>query len=251
MGTTASPPRAIGQPLPAGAIPVWLTSFAVLPWSDRVEQAGRHTFTVSNRGAQKHSFAIVQFEGDPRALPLSSSLIDTARVTVVAQVDAIDPGRELDVTVDLPVGRYILTSLTGRDYADGMAAGFRVGGAPTGSVRPKPPTEGALGAYLTEYGAFVSNSQVRGGPTTITVQNLGTRTREFALIRWRGAEDALPTHDGLILLDGLQEVLRFESIGPGGERPISAELKGGFSYVLVSLTKGEYEQGIHAQVRVN
>ena len=84
--------RTIGQ-AQAGTLPVWLTSFAVLPWVDHVDQAGRHTFTVSNRSPQKHSFAVVQFDGDPRSLPRSANLIATAQVKVVAQTDVIDPGR--------------------------------------------------------------------------------------------------------------------------------------------------------------
>lgn len=85
-----------------------------------------------------------------------------------------------------------------------MAAAFSVGGSASGVVRPKQPPEGALGIYLMEYGAFASNGQVRGGKTDVTVQNLGTRAREFALVRWRGTADALPTQDGAILLDGFR-----------------------------------------------
>lgn len=243
-------PRAIGQ-AQNGTLPVWLTSFAVLPWADHAGQAGRQTFTVSNRSLRKHSFAVIQFDGDPRSLPRSTNLIATNQVKVVAQTDVIDPGREVDLAVDLPAGRYVLTSLFAQDYADGMAAAFSVGGPAPAAPRPRQPAEGALGLYLLEYGAFASNGQVRGGNTSVTVQNLGTRAREFALVRWRGAEDALPTHDGAVLLDGLQEVHRFEALSPGGERQVEVDLKGGFSYVVVSLTKGEYEQGIHAQFKVN
>lgn len=242
--------RAIGQ-AQAGTIPVWLTSFAVLPWADHVNQAGRHTFTVSNRSSRKHSFAVIQFDGDPRSLPRSVNLIATAQVKIVAQTDVIDPGREVDLTAELPAGRYVLTSLFAQDYAGGMAAAFSVGGPAPGAPRPKQPSEGALGIYLLEYGAFVSNGQVRGGNTRITVQNLGTRAREFALVRWRGAEDALPARDGTLLLDGLHEVHRFEAIFAGEERQVEVDLKGGFSYVVVSLAKGEYEKGVHVQVKVN
>ena len=242
--------RAIGQ-AQNGTIPVWLTSFAVLPWADHVDRAGRHTFTVSNRSPQRHSFAVIQFDGDPRSLPLSSNLIVRAQVKIVAQTDLIDPGGEADLMVDLPAGRYVLTSLFAQDYADGMAAAFSVGGGASGAVHPKQPPEGALGIYLLEYGAFASNGQVRGGKTSITVQNLGTRAREFALVRWRGTADALPMQDGTLLLDGLQEVYRFEALFAGEERQVEVDLKGGFSYVVVSLAKGEYEKGIHTQVKVN
>lgn len=242
--------RAIGQPQ-SGTLPVWLTSFAVLPWTDHVDQAGRHTFTVSNRSLQKHSFAVIQFEGDPRSLPRSSNLIATAQVRVVAQTDVIDAGREVDLVVDLPAGRYVMTSLFAQDYTDGMAARFTVGGAAPGTARPKQPPEGVLGVYLLEYGALASNGQVRGGTIDIRVQNLGSLAREFAVIRWRGAEDALPTRDGAILLDGLQEVHRFDALQPGEERQVEVDLQSGYSYVVVSLSEGEYEKGIHTQVKVN
>lgn len=247
---STSPPRAVGQ-AQAGMIPVWLTSYAVLPWANRVDQAGRHTFTISNRGLKQHSFAIIQFDGDPRTLPTSANLITTAQLNIVAQTDVIEAGREFDVTVDLPAGRYVMTSLFAQDYVDGMAAAFSVGGSASGAPRPKQPAEGALGVYLLEYGAFASNGQVREGKTSITVQNLGVRAREFAVVRWRGAEDALPVRDGLILLDGLQEVYRFEALFAGEERQTQVDLRSGFSYVVVSLTKGEYEKGVHAQIKVN
>lgn len=247
---STAPTRAIGQPQ-SGTLPVWLTSFAVLPWTDHVEQAGRHTFTVSNRSQQKHSFAVIRFDGDPRSLPLSAHLIATAQVQVVAQTEVIDPGREVDLALDLPAGRYVLTSLFAQDYAAGMAARFTVGGLAAGNARPKQPPEGVLGVYLLEYGAFASNGQVRGGKTAVRIQNLGTRAREFAVIRWRGAEDALPTRDGAILLDGLQEAHRFEPLQAGEERQVAVDLQGGYSYVFVSLAEGEYEKGIHTQVKVN
>lgn len=232
-------------------IPVWLTSYAVLPWASQVDQAGRHTFTVSNRSLKQHAFAVIQFDGDPRSLPTSANLVATTQLKIVAQTEPIEAGREIDLTVELPAGRYVLTSLFAQDYIDGMAASFSVGVSASGAAQPKQPVEGALGAYLLEYGAFVSNGQARGGKTSITVQNLGARAREFAVIRWRGAEDALPVHDGQILLDGLQEVYRSEALFAGEERELQVDLRSGFSYVVVSLVKGEYEKGVHAQIKVN
>lgn len=242
--------RAIGAPQ-NGTIPVWLTGYAILPWIDQVPQPGRHTFTVSNRGTQKHSLAIIQFNGDPRTLPRSGNLIATTQVTIAGQTDVIEPGRELDFALNLEAGRYVLTSMFGQDYADGMAAAFSVGGANPGTPLPKQPPDGGLGLYMTENGAFASNGQVRGGRLKVTVQNLGSKPREFAIIRWRGLEDTLPTSGGVILLDGLQEVHRFETILAGENREIEVDLQGGFSYVLASLAKGEYEQGIRTQVKVN
>lgn len=247
---STSPPRAVGQ-AQAGTIPIWLTSYAVLPWASRVDQAGRHTFTISNRGLKQHSFAIIQFDGDPRTLPTSANLVATTQLTIVAQTEPIEAGREIDLTVELPAGRYVMTSLFAQDYVDGMAAAFSVGGSASSAPRPKQPAEGDLGVYLTEYGAFASNGQIRSGKTNITVQNLGARAREFAVVRWRGAEDALPVRDGLILLDGLQEVYRFEALFAAEERQVQVDLRSGFSYVVVSLAKGEYEKGVHAQIKVN
>ncbi len=241
--------RAIGQPQ-NGTLPVWLTSFAVLPWVNHIDQAGRYTFTVSNRSASKHSFAIIQFDGDPRSLPRSANLIATTQVKVIAQTDVIEAGREIDLTVELPVGRYVLTSLFAQDYTDGMAAAFSVGQS-NGAPIPKQPAEGALGVYLLEYGAFVSNGQVRSGKTTLNVQNLGSKARDFAIVRWRGTEDALPVDHGTILLDGLQEVHRFDTLSAGEERQVEVNLSGGFSYVIVSLVKDEYDRGVHAQIKVN
>ncbi|MBM4411820.1 MAG: hypothetical protein FJ037_11025, partial [Chloroflexi bacterium] len=148
---STSPPRAIGQ-AQAGMIPVWLTSYAVHPWASRVDQAGRHTFTVSNRSLKQHSFAIIQFDGDPRTLPTSANLLATTQLKIVAQTEPIEAGREVDLSVELPAGRYVLTSLFAQDYIDGMAAAFSVGVSASGAAQPKQPIEGALGAYLLEYG---------------------------------------------------------------------------------------------------
>ncbi len=247
--TVAPPPRAVGQ-AQAGTLPVWLTAYAVLPWVDYVEP-GRHTFTVSNRGAQRHTFAVIKFDGDARSLPRSANLIAISQLTVVVRTDVIEPGREVDVTVDLQPGRYVLTSTFAQDYVDGMAAGFTVGGGASGNPLPRIPTDGALGIYLADYGAFASNGQVRSGKTRIHVQNLGRGGRDFAVIRWRGAPDALPTLNGRILLDGLQEVYRFDRLLAGEAREVEVDLRDGFSYVFVSLVDGEYDRGVHTQVRVN
>lgn len=250
-GASVSQARPIGGPAQPGAVQVWLTAYAVMPWTDHVAQGGRHTFTVSNRGPRKHSFAVIQFDGDPRALPTSSNLVATGQVKVMGQTEVIDPGREVDVQVDLPPGRYVLTSLFAQDYVDGMAAAFVVGGTSPGPAAPRVPGEDALGVYLLEYGAFTSAAVVKEGSTTITVQNLGSRAREFAVIRWRGGEDALPVLQGTLLLDGLQEVYRFDILLAGESREVEVNLRRGFAYVVTSLAKGEYEKGIHTQVRVN
>jgi uncharacterized cupredoxin-like copper-binding protein len=241
--------RAIGSPQ-AGTIPIWLTGYAILPWVDQVPQAGRHTFTVSNRGEQQHSLAIIQFDGDIRALPRSANLIATTQVKIVAQTEPLEPGREVDISMNLEPGRYVFASLVAQDYTDGMAAAFSVGGSSSGP-RPKQPADGVLGVYVTEFGGFSSNPIVRSGKTTITVQNLGARARDVAIARWRGTADALPTKDGLVLLDGLQEVHRMDILLSGEEGTIEVDLRGGFSYVVFSLVKGEYEKGIHTQFRVN
>jgi hypothetical protein len=250
-GAAVSQSRSIGGPAQPGALQVWLTAYAVLPWTDHVNQGGRHTFTVSNRGLRPHSFAVIQFDGDPRALPTSSNLIATGQVKVMGQTEVIDPGREVDVQVDLPPGRYVLTSLFAQDYTDGMAAAFVVGGTPPGTAGPRVSGEDTLGVYLLEYGAFASAAVVKEGETTITVQNLGSHAREFAVIRWRGGEDTLPVQKGTLLLDGLQEVYRFDTLLAGESREVEVSLKRGFAYVVASLASGEYEKGIRTQIRVN
>lgn len=242
--------RAIGG-AQSGTVPVWLTSYAVLAWSDHIDQPGRVAFTISNRSLQRHRFAIIRFDGEPRSLPRSSNLIATTQVKIVGQTDALDPGREVDLSVNLEEGRYVLTSLFAQDYADGMAAAFTVGGARPNAPQPKLPADGALGIYVTEFGAFASNSLVQSGKTSITVQNLGTKARDVAIVRWRGTDDSLPTKDGLVLLDGLQEVHPVGSLLAGAQAQIEIDLRSGFSYVVVSLVKGEYDQGVRTQFKAN
>lgn len=242
--------RAIGAAQP-GTVPVWLTSYAVLAWSDHVDQPGRVAFTVSNRSLQRHSFAIIRFDGDVRALPRSSNQIATNQVKVVGQTDALEPGREVDLSVNLEAGKYVLTSLFAQDYTDGMAATFTVGGSRPDAPQPKLPADGAVGVYVTEFGAFASNSLVRSGKTTVTVQNLGTKAREVAIIRWRGSDDSLPTKDGVVLVDGLQEVYPIQALLAGEEAQVEIELRSGFSYVVASLVKDEYDRGIRTQFKAN
>ena len=241
--------RTIGAPQ-NGTIPVWLATYAILPWVDQVAQAGRQTFTVSNRGDQPHSLAIIRFDGDHRSLPRSANLIATTQLKIVAQTEPLLPGREVDVSVNLEPGKYVLASLVAQDYTDGMAAAFSVGGS-SSAARPTQPPEGVLGVYVTEFGGFSSNPIVRSGKTTIRVQNVGTKARDIAIARWRGTADALPTKDGLVLLDGLQEVHQMRTLLSGEDAQIEVDLRGGFSYVVFSLVKGEYEKGIHTQFRVN
>ncbi|TAJ20295.1 MAG: hypothetical protein EPO65_04175 [Dehalococcoidia bacterium] len=242
--------RAIGAPQP-GTVPVWLTSYAVLAWSDHVDQPGRVAFTISNRSLQRHSFAIIRFDGDLRALPRSSNQIATNQVKVVGQTDALEPGREVDLSVNLEAGKYVLTSLFAQDYTDGMAATFTVGGSRPSAPKPKLPADGALGIYVTENGAFASNGLVRSGKTKVTVQNLGTKAREVVIVRWRGADDSLPTKDGVVLVDGLQEVHPVPALLAGEEAQMEIDLRSGFSYVVASLVKDEYDKGIRTQFKAN
>lgn len=104
-------------------IAVYLVDDAIFLHDDQVD-AGIVTFNVQNIGPSEHDFVVVQWRGDPTALPVDDDgelLLDS--LTVMASLPAI-PGGEagmLEVELDEEFAYVVLSSLPG-DYEKGMSA---------------------------------------------------------------------------------------------------------------------------------
>ncbi len=110
-----------------GGVDVTLTEFAIELSTDS-GSAGEMTFSISNEGEQIHELVIFQTDLAEDALPMTGDEVDEAGegLTLVDEVEDVEPGASADLTVTLDAGNYVaLCNVTGH-YADGMYTSFTV-----------------------------------------------------------------------------------------------------------------------------
>lgn len=110
-----------------GGVDATLSEFAVELSTDSAS-AGEVTFNIANEGEQIHELVIFQTDLAEDALPMVGDEVDEAGegLTLVDEVEDVEPGATADLTMDLEAGSYVaLCNVTGH-YADGMHASFTV-----------------------------------------------------------------------------------------------------------------------------
>jgi uncharacterized cupredoxin-like copper-binding protein len=108
-------------------IDVSLTSYAIAPAADTMN-AGDVTFTLTNNASdQAHEFVIVSTDLAANALPVDANGdVDEEQITVVDEVEDLQPGSTEDLSVNLPAGHYVLMCNQPGHYAQGMYLDFTV-----------------------------------------------------------------------------------------------------------------------------
>ena len=111
----------------AKAVNATLSEFKIQADATKVA-AGDVTFTITNKGAATHEFVIVRTDLAPTALPKGGDggVEEGGPLTVVDEVEDIEPGATKTLTVKVEPGKYAyFCNLVGH-YVGGMRGGFEV-----------------------------------------------------------------------------------------------------------------------------
>jgi len=119
---------ACGSSTPAGpvsAINATLADFK-MDLGGAIAKAGDVTFSVENKGANKHEFVIVQTDDAPDALPVEDGEVEEDSLTVADEQEDIAPGTTATLTTDLEAGSYVIICNVEGHYEAGMHTAFTV-----------------------------------------------------------------------------------------------------------------------------
>jgi uncharacterized cupredoxin-like copper-binding protein len=108
-------------------IDVSMTSYAIAPSVDTMN-AGDVTFHITNSATdQAHEFVIVQTDLAAGQLPVDvNGDVDEEQVTVVDEVEDLQPAAVQDLSVNLAGGHYVLMCNQPGHYKQGMYLDFTV-----------------------------------------------------------------------------------------------------------------------------
>jgi uncharacterized cupredoxin-like copper-binding protein len=89
--------------------------------------AGEVTFTIQNTGEETHEFVIVQTDEAADSLPVVDDQVDESAFTPVDEKEDIEPGTtDLELTVDLEAGHYVILCNLLAHYGKGMHVDLNV-----------------------------------------------------------------------------------------------------------------------------
>jgi uncharacterized cupredoxin-like copper-binding protein len=111
----------------ATSVDVSLDSFSLTP-STTSAPAGSITFNVSNAAAaDAHELVVAQTDQAADQLTVGADgTVDEASVTVIDEVEEMEPGGSGSLTADLAAGHYVLFCNVPTHYQQGMHADFTV-----------------------------------------------------------------------------------------------------------------------------
>ena len=112
----------------SGPITATLTDSSI-QLSRTTASAGNVTFAITNAttSGEKHEFVVVQTDLPADQLPKSADgLVDEEKLTSFGEQGDIEPGKTVDLTVDLHPGRYLMICNLPGHFNAGMHAEFTV-----------------------------------------------------------------------------------------------------------------------------
>jgi len=106
---------------------VVMTDFAIEP-SIATASPGMFTFNIENQGMLAHDFYVIRTDLAPDALPVDSAAfqVKVSELDVVKYQPAFAAGANVQVTVDLSAGRYVLICNIASHYQAGSRVAFTV-----------------------------------------------------------------------------------------------------------------------------
>ncbi len=104
-----------------------MTTYSITMDKDSLP-AGQAIFHVTNDATdQKHSMHIVKTDLAEDKLPLdANNNVDLSKLTVISEVQAIQPGESQDINLNLTPGNYVLICNLPGHYNQGMHVAFTV-----------------------------------------------------------------------------------------------------------------------------
>ncbi len=82
--------------------------------------AGEVTFNVANVGTFEHEFVIIATDLAQDQLPVKGGEVDEDAVDVVSEIEGLQPGKDGNLSVDLPAGHYVIFCNLPGHYLAGM-----------------------------------------------------------------------------------------------------------------------------------
>ena len=225
--------------------------------------AGDVTFHLDNRGTVPHEFLVVATDKSGTQLLDSvdpaTNRIDEANLDVVDEHGEYDPGTTATLTVKLPKGHYVVLCNIEGHYKSGMFADLTITDAPDGSVvertpKPEPVADtGPVAGTEKEWAIDLSSSLHEAGTTTFNLQNVGTISHEFLVVRSdKSAAQLVASVDATtnrIDESQLNVVNEQPEYDPGVPGMVTVKLEPGH-YVLMCNIPGHYKAGMHADLDV-
>lgn len=107
-----------------GPIDAKITDFA-FALSQTTAKAGPVTFRITNNGSVTHEFVVMQTDLSPEQLPKSADgSVDEEKLTSMGEQGDIEPGKAVDLTLDLHPGKYMIICNLPDHFKQGMYIPF-------------------------------------------------------------------------------------------------------------------------------
>lgn len=124
LAAAAALAAACGEQAPAadaskGQIRADMKEYTITLTSGTVK-AGAVTFIARDVGSAQHSFAVLRTDLAPDKLPIDQQKQQAKEDGKVGGLDNVDPGRSLNLRLDLPPGHYVLICNVPTHYQLGM-----------------------------------------------------------------------------------------------------------------------------------
>ncbi len=218
-------------------------------------QTGPVTFVVTNTGAKKHEFVVLQTDTMAGAFPIVSfegeaNRIDEAAagVTNVGETGDMEPGTSKSLTIDMASGHYAVVCNLPGHYGMGMHQDFYV--TPKGST----PVTVSLGETdATHMFVDLSQSYAPEGKVSFIITNNGTKDHEFVALQTDTMAGAFPITGFEGEPDRFNEDAKgITNVGetgdpamkPGTSMMLTIDMTSGH-FALVCNLNGHYGMGMH------
>jgi hypothetical protein len=157
-------------------------------------QGGRVQLRLANRGRTGHPVQLLRLDGDHTAAEAFAVLRGNPDripdwLRAEGGLGPLGPGHTVDVALDLPAGRYVVTDLPRRGSPrDPPHTEFRLTGGPGGRLTPTSTTIEAAALGPGRYAWKVSGAGLRSGRNRVTFRSQGAQALHLiATFRLRDA----------------------------------------------------------------
>jgi Uncharacterized copper-binding protein len=215
---------------------------------------GKVSFVVTNTGAKKHEFVVLQSDTPAADFPIVSFEGEANRidedakgVVNVGETGDMEPGTSQMLTIDMKPGHYAVVCNLPGHYAMGMHQDFNV--TPPSTTPPVMVTLSE--ADPTHMTITLSQPWAPTGPVNFIVTNEGAKKHEFVVLRTDTPAGAFPivSFEGEAnRIDedakGVTNVGETGDMEPGASMALSIDMAEGH-YAAVCNLVGHYAMGMH------
>jgi uncharacterized cupredoxin-like copper-binding protein len=225
----------------------------MISMSQSLVPEGNVNFLVSNDGAKKHEFVVLQTKTAADAFPIVSfegeaNRIneDAAGVTNVGETGDMEAGSQKLLSINMAAGHYAVVCNLPGHYKMGMHQDFWV--VPKGSTTVDASLSETDATHMT---IDLSQQVAAKGTVNFLVSNDGAKKHEFVVLESKTAADAFP----IVSFEGEANRINEDASGvtnvgetgdmePGTTKLLTIDLGLGH-YAIVCNLPGHYKMGMH------